>query len=208
MDRTVLTIDSGMSWLQFQRSRGEISRGFLARAVWWSLQYKLALLDVETLVTRLASDYEGDAEDEMIAKCEVWYEAYVADKVAPAARSAIDAHRAAGDEVVLLTGATQYVAEVVARSLGIEHTLCTRVEVDDGRFTGRIERLCFGRHKVPIAEELAARLALDLDGSAFYSDSFNDLPMLSRVGQAVAVNPDARLRRHARRSGWRIEQWA
>jgi len=48
---------------------------------------------------------------------------------------------------------------------------------------------------------------VDLAASAFYSDSYNDLPMLSRVGTAVAVNPDARLRRHARERGWRIEQW-
>ena len=49
---------------------------------------------------------------------------------------------------------------------------------------------------------------IDLARSAFYSDSYNDLPMLERVGTPVAVNPDQRLRRHARRAGWRIEQWA
>ena len=59
-----------------------------------------------------------------------------------------------------------------------------------------------------VAEAFARRSGIDLAGSAFYSDSYNDLPMLRRVGTAVAVNPDARLLRHARRHGWRVERWS
>ncbi|KAB2893404.1 MAG: HAD-IB family hydrolase [Kofleriaceae bacterium] len=128
--------------------------------------------------------------------------------VTPAARHAVAAHRAAGDVVVLATGAPQYAALAVARGLGIEHTLCSRLEVDGGRFTGRLAAMCFGPHKVTLAERFAAEHGIDLARSTFYSDSFNDLPMLERVGGAVAVNPDVRLWRHARRRGWRIEQWA
>jgi phosphoserine phosphatase len=68
--------------------------------------------------------------------------------------------------------------------------------------------LCFGRHKVTLAEEWAAREGIDLRRSYFYSDSYNDLPMLERVGTAIAVNPDARLLRHARKQGWRTAHWA
>jgi phosphoserine phosphatase len=58
-----------------------------------------------------------------------------------------------------------------------------------------------------MAERFAAEHDIDLEHSAFYSDSYNDLPMLERVGTAVAVNPDTRLRRHARRKGWPIDWW-
>ena len=58
-----------------------------------------------------------------------------------------------------------------------------------------------------LTEAFAAEHDVDLDCSAFYSDSFNDLPLMNRVGTAVAVNPDARLRRYARRRGWRTERW-
>ena len=207
MDRTVLRIDSGMSWMKFMHRRGELSTRGLARATWWSIQYKLAMLDIETLAERLVADLAGDPESDMLAKSEVWYQAYVAREVAPRAVAAIEDHRARGEEVVLLTASTQYVAEVVARSLDMD-TLCSRLEVADGTFTGRIAQLCYGRHKVDIAQDYAAARGIDLDQCSFYSDSFTDVPMLERVGTAVAVNPDTRLRVHAARRGWRVEQWA
>jgi len=207
MDGTVLLIESGMSWMKFLYRRGELTRFGMARAVYWSALYKLAILDMETLAGRLVADLAGQSEAELVAKAEVWHREDVVHQVAPRARAAFAEHRRRGDRIILLTGATQYAAEAVARGLGIEHTLCSRIEVDGGRFTGRLEQLCFGRHKVAIAERFAAEHDIDLDRSAFYSDSYNDLPMLSRVGTAVAVNPDARLRRHAQGRGWRIEQW-
>lgn len=208
MDHTVLRKDTGTSWMRFLRRRGELSRAGLARALWWSLLYKAAVLDLEALASRLSADLTGEAEADMLARCEVWYAADVAPMVTPAARHALAAHRDAGDVVVLATGATQYAALAVAAGLGIEHTLCSRLEVADGRFTGRLAAMCFGPHKVTLAEAFAADHGIDLARSTFYSDSFNDLPMLERVGTAVAVNPDVRLWRHARRQGWRIEHWA
>ena len=208
MDHTVLRKDTGMSWMRFLRRRGELSGPALARAVWWSLLYKAAVLDLEALATRLTAGLEGEDEAEMIAKCEVWYASDVAPMVTPAARHAITTHRKAGDLIVLATGATQYAAEAVAAGLGIEHTLCSRLEVEAGRFTGRLASMCFGPHKVTVAEAFAADAGIDLARSTFYSDSYNDLPMLERVGTPVAVNPDVRLYREARRRGWRIEVWA
>lgn len=208
MDNTVLSIDTGTSWMRFLRQRGELSRLEMARTLWWGALYKVAMLDLETLATRLVADLEGQPEAEMIAKAEDWHRSHVDGTIAVAARRAIDRHRERGDEVVLLTGSTQYAAETVARRLGIDHVLCSRLEVNEGRFTGKLAAMCFGSHKVTIAERFAAERGLDLRRSFFYSDSYNDLPMLSRVGVAIAVNPDARLRRHARRTGWRVEQWS
>jgi len=209
LDKTVLRIDTGMSWMRFLHRRGEVTTGFLARAVWWSALYKVALLDMETLATRLTATLAGQAEAELMAKADLWHKQDVFHHVAPAARVAIARHRREGDTIVLLTGSTQYAAEVVARGLGVEHVLCSRLEVaSDGRFTGKLTQMCFREHKVPIAEQFAARHDIDLASSSFYSDSYNDLPMLSRVGTAIAVNPDTRLARHARSLGWRIEKWS
>jgi HAD superfamily hydrolase (TIGR01490 family) len=207
MDRTVLRIDSGMSWMKFMYRRGELSPFGMAQATWWSLQYKLALLDIETLATRLVADLAGTPEDLMVEKADVWHQAYVADQVAPRAIASIEEHRRKGERVVLLTASTQYAAEVVARSLQMD-PLCSQLEVHDGTFTGRIRQLCYGKNKIDIAERYAAEHGICLDESSFYSDSYNDLPMLSRVGTPVAVNPDARLWRHARRRGWQVARWA
>ncbi len=208
MDKTVLEVDTGMLWMRFLRQRGEISRWQLARAAGWALQYKLALLDMDTLSRRLIASLEGGDEAEMIEKCLRFFDEHVAPRVSPAARTAIDTHRARGEKVVLLTASTPYVAGPLTRTLELDGMICSRLEVSGGKFTGRIvEPLCFGHGKISWAERFADEHALDLGGSTFYTDSYNDLPMLERVARPVAINPDPRLARHARRRGWPIHTW-
>jgi HAD superfamily hydrolase (TIGR01490 family) len=207
MDRTLLRVDTAMSWMRFLYRRGELPLRMVAKALYWSTLYKLAVLDMDRVFTALAADLRGDLEADMIDKCAIWYRRHVAAEVAPAARAAIARHRRAGDVVVLATGSTVYAARPVAADVGIDHVLASALEVEAGRFTGRANVLCFGHHKVGLAERWAADHGVDLARSVFYSDSYNDLPLLARVGTAVAVNPDARLRRHARQHGWAIASW-
>jgi HAD superfamily hydrolase (TIGR01490 family) len=207
MDKTVLRIDSALNWMRYEYRRGRTTKRGLARAVYWSLLYRAALLDMERLATRLTEAIAGQDAEEMAAACAHWYSTEIAHQVASDARRAIDRHRANGELVVLATGSSQFAAEAVARGLGIDHVLCSRIEVVGGRFTGRLSAMGFGAHKVTQAEQFAAEHRVDLQASTFYSDSYNDLPLLQRVGSAVAVNPDTRLRRHARRVGWRVEVW-
>ncbi|HET9622129.1 MAG TPA: HAD-IB family hydrolase [Kofleriaceae bacterium] len=208
MDNTVLRVETGMSWVRFLYARGELPTKMIAKAIYWQALYRLAVLDIEAVFTKLTADLRGDAEAEMIAKCEIWYRDHIAPAIAPAARVAIERHRQAGDLLVLATGSTQYAARPVARGVGIDHVLSSELEVDAGVFTGRPAAFCFGHHKVTLAEAWAARHGVDLAASYFYSDSYNDLPMLERVGTAIAVNADARLRRHARRRGWAAPRWS
>jgi HAD superfamily hydrolase (TIGR01490 family) len=208
MDRTLLRVDTAMSWTRFLYRRGELPPAMVAKALYWSTLYRLAVLDMEAVFTKLCLDLRGDSEADMIAKSELWYRDHVAPEIAPAARVAAWSHAEAGHLVVLATGSTVYAARPVARGAGIAHVLATELEVEAGAFTGRPSALCFGHHKVALAEQWAAHHGVDLAASYFYSDSYNDLPMLSRVGTPIAINPDARLRRHARRHGWPIERWS
>lgn len=208
MDNTLLTVDTALSWTKFLYRRGELPTAMLAKAMYWATLYKLAVLDMESVFTRLCLDLAGDSEADMIAKCEIWHREHVAPFVAPAARVAVERHRQQGDLVVLATGSTAYAARPVARDVGIEHVLSSELEVVSGAFTGKPRALCFGRHKVALAEQWAAAHGVDLAASYFYSDSYNDLPMLERVGTAIAVNPDARLARHAKQRGWQTARWS
>lgn len=208
MDNTLLRVDTGMSWTKFLYRRGELPRSMLAKAMYWATLYKLAVLDMETVFTKLCMDLEGDLEAEMIAKCDIWYRDHIAAHVAPAARVAVEHHRQAGHTIVLATGSTVYAARPVAKGVGIDHVLSSELEVVEGAFTGRPRALCFGKHKVTLAEQWAESHGIDLAKSFFYSDSYNDLPMLARVGTAIAVNPDTRLRRHAKKNGWAIQHWS
>src|SRR5688572_21738458 len=117
MDRTLLRIDTAMSWMRFLRGRGELSRAGMAPAVYWSALYKLAVLDIEALARRLARGLEGEPADGVQEKARTWYELCVAHQVAPRAKEAVAAHRRRGDLVVLLTASTQLAAEAVAQGI-------------------------------------------------------------------------------------------
>ena len=208
VDCTLLRCNSGSRWLAYLRRNHEISTWNAVRASAWLLRYKLALIDMERVTTIAVADMRGDSEAELADKTRRWVVDEILDEVAPIGRERIAWHKAQGHLTAILTTATPYVAEPIADHLGIEHILCTRLEVDAGRFRGtHVRPACFGAGKVYWAERFAGERAVDLDASWFYTDSYSDLPMLERVGVRRVVNPDPRLRRHARRAGWDIEEW-
>lgn len=208
MDRTILSENSGKSWLRFQYERGEVGAGYMMRAVYWQMLYRMALLDMKTLAEKLVADAEGDLESEMLEKCEIWLNKDLSHKISPLAVKQIREHKEGGDLVVMITGSSQFAARPIAKLVGIDEVLCSELEVVEGVFTGKLSQMCFGEHKVGLAESFAAKHGVDLSSSVFYTDSYNDLPLLNRVGEGVAVNADARLLRQARKRGWRVENWA
>lgn len=208
LDHTLIRCSSGTRWIAFLRRRKEVSFGFTVQTAIWALKYKLALLDMETVGRRLVADMAGDSEAELLAKSALFVEQEIWPMVAEKGREALSSHAARHHPLVMLTSSTQFIAEPMSRRLGIEHVLCSRLDVADGRFVGTCERpLCFGAGKVHYAERFAAQHGIDLSESYFYTDSYSDLPMLERIGKPCIVNPDQRLRRHARRMGWPILRW-
>ncbi len=209
LDHTVLTHSSSALWARYLRREGRMGQRQLLRFLWWTLQYKLAMIDMTTVTRRLALDMKGQSEAELIAESDRWYEEMVAPCIAPLARERIAQHQAQGHSVALLTASTAYVSAPVARSLGLgQDFICTRLEVVDGVFTGRcVEPICYGPGKLHWAQAFAAERGLDVAASYFYTDSYTDLAMLEAVAHPVAVNPDTRLRRHAQRQGWTIERF-
>jgi HAD superfamily hydrolase (TIGR01490 family) len=208
MDRTLLRCNSGTLYIRWLRKHREISLYRMMRALGWMAQYKMAVLDMEAVTERVIAEMAGQPEHELRHKCRAFFEAWVRSEVAPKARATVERHRAEGHVVAILSSSTPYVVEPLAAHLGIEHAICTRLHVSDGRFDGtHVKPACYGRGKVHWAEAFAVAQGVDLGRSFFYSDSYSDLPMLQRVGQARVVNPDARLRRHARRVGWHVDQW-
>lgn len=126
----------------------------------------------------------------------------LAATVGPAARFLLDHHLAAGDVCVLLSSSPEELVERIGRLLGMRGSLGTRSTVADGRYTGGLDRLCYGAGKVD-----ALRLALgdvDLRRAFAYADSASDLALLRACGHPVAVNPDRTLRGVAHQEGWPI----
>lgn len=208
LDQTLLRVNSGSRWMAFLRQRGEVGPAAMLRSAYWLAKYKLSILDMETLATRLVSDLAGDPEPEMRTKATLFWESEVRPALSDAGVAVLNHHREQTHLLALLTSTTQYVAEPVAEHLDVSHILCTRLHVEGGQFLGTCERpTCFGHGKVHHAERWAREHDIDLSRSYFYTDSYSDLPMLQRVGEPRIVNPDRRLRSYAQRRGWPILNW-
>ncbi|BBY06999.1 HAD family hydrolase [Mycobacterium noviomagense] len=151
---------------------------------------------------------EGRSTAELEALGEEIYDEIIADKIWPGTRELAQMHLDAGQQVWLVTATPYELAITIARRLGLTGALGTVAESVDGVFTGRlVGELLHGMGKAHAVRSLAIREGLNLKRCTAYSDSINDLPLLSLVGTAVAVNPDPQLRALARERGWEIRDF-
>jgi HAD superfamily hydrolase (TIGR01490 family) len=150
----------------------------------------------------------GRKVTEIVAHGEEIYDELMADRIWTGTRALAQQHLDAGQRVWLVTATPVELASIIAHRLGLTGALGTVAEVEDGRYTGRLmgEPL-HGPAKAEAVRALALRESLDLSRCTAYSDSSNDVPMLTSVGRAVAINPDADLRKVARDNGWEIRDY-
>lgn len=205
VDGTLLSCQSGTLYIGYLRRRGLMARADQLRIYWAYLTYRAGMLNVRKLADVTSRWLRGRAEQDIRDHCREWYGEEVRRYLRNFVVEKIREHRDAGHLVALCTGGTHYLNDLIAAELEIEHVIASRLEVVDGCFTGDpLGPICYGRGKVSRTEEFAVEHGIDFAQSWFYSDSITDLPMLERVGKPVAVCPDPRLRREARRRGWPI----
>jgi len=209
LDRTLLDTSSGRLYALYMRRHGLMSRVEMARVTWWSVLTELGLLDMSDMIPRLLASAAGDDEAAMRERCDRWFAEDVAPHMTQRGQARVREHQAQGHVVALLSASTQFVVGPMAAALGIPgQFVCTHLVSRDGRLTGEAEEpVCYGPGKVVWAERFAAEHGADLSASYFYTDSISDLPLLERVAHPVAVNPDPRLGRLARKRGWPIERF-
>ncbi len=129
---------------------------------------------------------------------------HLAAEVFPEVRAMIRAHQRQGHTVAIVSSATRYQVDAVARSLGIDHILCTDVEVINGRLTGRlIGAACYGDNKLAAVRAFSKDRRISLKKSYFYTNGVEDIALLDAIGHPVVVNPDSKLAAIARHNGWR-----
>jgi HAD superfamily hydrolase (TIGR01490 family) len=206
LDRTLLDCNSATLWVRRQVREGHISRTKAASMGLKIGLYQLGFGHIEDAVVAAIRDLEGQNEEEIRQRTIAFWEEEVAHRVRPGARAVLEAHRELGESLVLLTGSSNYMSDCVLAALGMDDALCTRFEVQDGLFTGQ-GVLCYGDTKRVAAEAYLADKDIPLSACAFYTDSYTDLPVMLEVERPVAVHPDPRLKRHARREGWPIADW-
>jgi HAD superfamily hydrolase (TIGR01490 family) len=151
---------------------------------------------------------KGHPVSELEELSEEIFDEAMAHRIWPGTRALAQLHLDQGQRVWLVTAAPIEIARIIARRLGLTGALGTVSEQVDGVYTGRlVGDMLHGPAKAEAVSALAEREGLDLSRCSAYSDSYNDLPMLSLVGDPCVINPDNRLREHARAQGWRIRDY-
>ncbi|MGW4660039.1 HAD family hydrolase, partial [Streptomyces sp. NPDC004279] len=201
----------------FHFGRGLYKRKFfetrdLAKFAWQQAWFRLAGVEdpehMQDARDSALSIVKGHRVSELMSIGEEIYDEYMAERIWPGTRALAQAHLDAGQKVWLVTAAPVEIATVIARRLGLTGALGTVAESVDGVYTGKlVGEPLHGPAKAEAVRALATAEGLDLSRCAAYSDSHNDIPMLSLVGHPYAINPDTKLRKHARAQDWRLRDY-
>ena len=211
LDNTLIAGDSDYEWTQLLISKGVLDReNFERRNSEFYEQYKAGTMDIHEFLDfqlySLASNSRADLE--------AWHAEFMITRILPIlsvkARALVRQHQDNGDLCALVTATNSFVTGPISRELNVPHLIATIPAQENGQFTGKPRGTpAFREGKIVRVEAWLESMGLwwsNFERSWFYSDSLNDLPLLSRVTDPVAVDPDSTLRAHAEAEQWAILQ--
>jgi HAD superfamily hydrolase (TIGR01490 family) len=209
LDNTLLNGDSDFEWSQFLIRIGVLDRElFEAKNLAFYEHYKAGTLDINEFLDFQLKPLSRHARKTL----DEWHRQFMREQVlgmiTQPARELVDRHLVAGDVCVIITATNSFVTAPIAHEFGIDNLIATEPEHKDGEFTGNVSDIpCFREGKIIRLDNWLKARGWSLSSftdSTFYSDSLNDLPLLCKVKNPVAVNPDSTLRAHAEQYGWQI----
>jgi HAD superfamily hydrolase (TIGR01490 family) len=207
LDNTLLAGDSDFEWAQFLIFKGVLDKEvYEARNLEFYEQYKAGTLDIHAFLDFQLKPLSRHARTQLDA----WHAEFLATRIMPMitdkARALVARHAQAGDTLIVITATNSFVTLPIVREFGIEHLIATEPEQRDGEFTGRVAGTpSFRQGKVERLDQWLAQRGTSLSAaerSWFYSDSHNDLFLMERVSDPVAVDADGELTRVAAERGW------
>ena len=208
LDQTLLAGFSASAFLRERVMSGRMAPREMLESTAGIVGFGLGRIGFSGLMAATTAAYRGLAERALEDLGEEVFEKYLATQIYPESRALVRAHQERGHTVAVVSSATRYQVDPFARALGIEHVLCTRLEVEDGVFTGRVVHpTCYGEGKALAASTLASRHDIELDDSYFYTDSAEDLPLLAIVGRPRPLNPDRKLAQIAKERRWPVRRF-
>jgi putative phosphoserine phosphatase/1-acylglycerol-3-phosphate O-acyltransferase len=208
LDQTLLAGFSATAFFRERLLSGRMSPRELGESLLGALSFAVGRTGFSGFVAATTAAYRGLAESVMEEIGEEVFEKHLAASIYPESRALVRAHQEMGHTVAIISSATRYQAEPLARELGIEHVLCTELEVQDGFFTGKVVHpTCYGEGKAHAAIGLAGSHDVELGESYFYTDSHEDLPLLNVVGRPRPLNPNGRLAQTAKERQWPVRRF-
>ena len=205
LDHTILDGNSATHLVQEARKRGVMSEKQYRHAVWLSILYKLDIGEPTKMINRMLSWLNGLKEDFIMKLSQEIFEEVIKDTVRPEILQTIRDHQAKKGKVVLLSSATTPICLPVSRFLDLDEFICTELEAVNGTLTGRTQnKLVYGPEKKVRMLGYCHDKGYDPENAWYYGDSHTDRFVMEAVGFPVAVSPDKRLMRIAKKNNWAI----
>jgi HAD superfamily hydrolase (TIGR01490 family) len=207
LDKTIIAKSSTLAFSRSFYAGGLISRGSVLRSAYAQFVYLVGGADHDQMekmrefLSDLCAGWDVQTVRDIVADT---LHNIVDPLVFDEAVSLIEEHRLAGRDVIIVSASGTEVVEPIGEMLGADGVIATRMEIEDGKYTGGISYYAYAENKATAIIELAEAKGYDLERSYAYSDSATDVHMLEIVGHPYAVNPDRELRRQATSRGWPI----
>jgi len=205
LDNTLIAGDSDFSWGEFLVAKGYVdAEEFAAQNAQFYEDYKSGNLDImayQRFALKPLSEHSMETLNEWHAQ---FMEMFIEPILLPKAQALVDEHKAKGDRVMIITATNTFITRRIGLRYGITELLGTNGEIKNHRYTGEVEGVpTFQEGKVTRLNEWLAREHETLEGSYFYSDSHNDLPLLELVTHPVVVDGDEKLLAVANSKQWK-----
>ncbi len=206
LDNTLLAGDSDYLWGKFLVDQGEVDgEVYESTNRRFYDDYKAGTLDIFAFLKFSLEPLTRISNERLTKLHNQYMNEVIQPLVTSNALSLVDQHRQMGDTLLIITATNHFITAPIAKVFGIENLLATDPEMIEGRYTGNVAGTpCYQDGKVVRLNTWLDEHHQDLNGSRFYSDSHNDLPLLSKVDHPIAVDPDDILRQHAIDNDWKI----
>jgi HAD superfamily hydrolase (TIGR01490 family) len=207
LDKTIIAKSSTLAFSREFQAGGLISRRAMLRSAYAQFVYLVGGADHDQMekmrefMSRLCEGWDVETVNQIVADT---LHNIVEPLVYEEAVELIEEHHAAGRDVIIVSTSGSEVVEPIGLMLGADKVIATRMDVEEGRYTGKIQFYAYAENKATAIRDLAETRGYDLSGSYAYSDSVTDVHMLEAVGHPHAVNPDRELRRIARERNWPV----
>ena len=207
LDNTILNGDSDYSWINFLINENYVDKHeYEKRNQYFYDQYYEGNLDYDEWAEFALSTMKGKTPFDLEELLSKFLSTVIEPMINIYALRLLHNHHHDNDIMLLASATNSVLVEPIARRLGFENIVATEVEIIDGVYTGKVYgRPALGQGKLTKVEKWAAQNNIkDFKDAIFYSDSINDLPLLSEVGVPIAVNPDDQLRNLSIKNNWEV----
>lgn len=207
LDKTVIAKSSTLAFSKPFFNQGLLNRQAVLKSTYAQFLFLMSGADhdqmdrMRSYLTNMCTGWDVEQVKSIVAET---LHDIVDPLVFAEAANLIADHKLCGRDVVVVSASGEEIVAPIARELGANHAMATRMVVEDGKYTGDVDFYCFAEGKVQAIEELAVREGYALEHCYAYSDSITDLPMLEAVGHPAVVNPDRALRKEAAARGWPV----